>query len=126
MQIVNSSRVSFGPAEAARRMRITIKTLRHYEKRGLLKPRRTAKGWRVYSHEDLARLDQVLAFKAMGFGLAQIASLMDASPDALAFALAAQELHLKGLVKQLNDALGAVRVARGRSVRPGAPVALAA
>ena len=126
MHVVNSPRISIGPAEAARRMRITIKTLRHYERRGLLKPKRTAKGWRVYSHEDLARLEQVLAFRAMGFGLAQIASLLDASPDTVASALAAQELNLKGQVKQLNEALDTVRIARGKPARPGAPVALAA
>ncbi|HEV7691491.1 MAG TPA: MerR family transcriptional regulator [Hyphomonadaceae bacterium] len=128
MHIVNSSLVSIGPAEAARRMRITIKTLRHYERRGLLEPRRTSKGWRVYERADLARLEQVLAFKAMGFGLAQIASLLDASSDVVASALATQELNLEGQMKQLNGALDAVRIARAKPARPasGLPVALAA
>ena len=128
MQIVNSSFVSIGPAEAARRMQITIKTLRHYERRGLLKPRRTAKGWRVYGREDVARLKQILAFKAMGFRLTQIARLLEASPDALALALAGQELELKSQIKQLNGALDAVRAARAKMARPasGAPTALAA
>jgi DNA-binding transcriptional MerR regulator len=118
MHIVNLNVVSIGPAEAARRMRITIKTLRHYEKRGLLKPKRTSKGWRVYETGDLERLRQILAFKAMGFDLAQIAGLVDAAPDAVASALAVQELKLKGQMKQLNDALDAVRKARGKLVRP--------
>jgi DNA-binding transcriptional MerR regulator len=128
MTIVNSTRISIGPAEAARRMRVTIKTLRYYERRGLLTPGRTTKGWRVYGREDMARLERIMAFRAMGFGLSQIASLLDASPDVVAAALAGQELTLKGQVKQLNEALEAVRIARGKPARaaPGLPTAMAA
>jgi DNA-binding transcriptional MerR regulator len=124
----NVRTMTFGPADAARRMRVTVKALRHYEKRGLLKPKRARNGWRVYDRTDLSRLERILAFKAMGFGLAQIASLLDATPDALAEALATQEFRLKGEVRKLNDALDAVRTMRGRPApaRSGAPLALAA
>jgi len=100
------------PADAARRMRITVKTLRHYERRGLLKPGRTAAGWRVYEREDLGRLEQILAFRAMGFQFAQIAVLLDASAETLASALVAQELHLNGHAKRIGDAIETVRRAR--------------
>jgi DNA-binding transcriptional MerR regulator len=100
------------PAKAARRLRVSVKTLRYYETVGLLAPQRTAKGWRVYDRADLARLEEILSFKAMGFGASQIAGLLDATPDALATALAAQELHLERQAAKLKDALDALRERR--------------
>src|ERR1700740_710761 len=85
---------NLGPSAVAKRKGVSIKALRHYEKLGLLQPQRTPRGWRIYARADLLRLDEILAFRAMGFELAQIASLLDATPDAIAAALAAQELHL--------------------------------
>ena len=129
MQSVVRIAAALRPAEAARRTGVTIKTLRHYEKRALLKPKRTARGWRVYERKDIERLEQILAFKAMGFGLSQIASLLDTSPDVIATALAAQELNLKGQAREIGEALDAVRKARGKRAAPGrlgAPLALAA
>ena len=104
--------IAVGPAQAARRLRVSIKALRHYEKRGLLRPKRTRSGWRVYEPEELERLSRILALKAMGFGLSQIAGLLDATPEAMASALATQELQLKGEAKCIRDALDAVRDAR--------------
>lgn len=103
-----------GPAEAARRLGVTIKALRVYEARGLLTPRRTRRGWRYYAPEDLERLSRALAFKAMGFGLSQIATLLDATPDEVAAALVAQDRQLRQRRAALDDALEALRVARGR------------
>jgi DNA-binding transcriptional MerR regulator len=42
----------------ARLTGVTIKALRHYERRGLLSPRRTAAGHRRYTLQDLRRLDE--------------------------------------------------------------------
>lgn len=114
MPIAAPSTAPLRRADAAKRMRVSIKTLRHYEKRGLINPPRTRVGWRLYERKDLERIEQILAFKAMGFGLAQIASLLDASPDVVAAALAAQEVHLEGQAKQIAEALDAVRDARAR------------
>lgn len=103
-----------GPAEMARRLGISIKALRVYEQQGLVKPRRSRRGWRVYTPEDRDRLARALDFKAMGFGLSQIATLLDAGPDAVAVALAGQETHLTGRRLALDDALDALRDARRR------------
>src|SRR5437868_2813547 len=54
---------------------VTAKALRLYEKRGLLKPRRTGAGYRRYSYSDMLRLERVLALKALGLPLKQIAAL---------------------------------------------------
>ncbi len=103
---------ALGPAEAARSLRISIKALRLYESWGLVIPRRTARGWRFYTPEDIERLSRTLALKAMGFGLAQIVGLLDAEPEAMAAALAAQERLLDERRRPLDEALDAVRRAR--------------
>lgn len=103
-----------GPAAAARRLGVSIKALRVYEARGLLTPKRTRQGWRYYAPEDLDRLARALAFKAMGFGLSQIATLLDAAPDEVAAALAAQEHQLNTRRAALDEARDAVREARRR------------
>ncbi|MBP7704648.1 MAG: MerR family transcriptional regulator [Caulobacter sp.] len=105
-----------GPADLARRLGITIKALRVYERQGLVKPRRSRQGWRVYAPEDIERLSRALALKAMGFGLSQIAGLLDAGPDEMAVALAAQEARLVGERARLEKALGSVRDARRQRV----------
>jgi DNA-binding transcriptional MerR regulator len=122
---VKALRIAVGPAEAAKTLRISIKALRHYEKRGLLRPKRTQAGWRLYEPEELDRLSRILALKGMGFELSQIAGLLDAPPEAMAAALAAQELKLKGDAKTINEALDAVRDAR-RRLAPAVTLALAA
>lgn len=108
-----------GPAEMSRRLGISIKALRVYEQQGLVKPRRSRRGWRIYTPEDRNRLARALDFKAMGFCLSQIATLLDAGPDAVAAALAGQEARLMERRVGLDDALDALRDARRRL---GAPV----
>lgn len=100
------------PAEAARRLGVTIKALRLYEDWGLVKPERTERGWRLYAPEDIDRVARALAFKAMGFSLSQIVGLLDAEPGEMAVALAAQERQLINRRTELEEALDAVRRAR--------------
>jgi len=51
---------------------VTVKALRHYERRGLLAPHRTEAGYRRYSIHDLQRLEEILALKSLGLALSQI------------------------------------------------------
>lgn len=114
-----------GPAEAARRLGISIKALRVYERCGLVTPRRTRRGWRAYAAEDLERVSRALAFKAMGFGLSQIATLLDAEPGDVTVALAAQEAQLTDRRAALDNALGNLRDAR-RNLRGATALRLVA
>jgi DNA-binding transcriptional MerR regulator len=52
---------------------VTTKALRLYERRGLLKPRRTRAGYRRYTYSDMLRLERILALKALGLPLKEIA-----------------------------------------------------
>ena len=56
---------------------VTVKTLHHYDRVGLLRPRRTPSGYRVYTRSDLVRLEQILALKTIGFSLNDIRGLLD-------------------------------------------------
>ena len=124
MTVVKSAVPVLGPAQAARRLGISIKALRHYEAHGLVRPKRSLAGWRRYGGEDIERLERLLAFRAMGFPVAQIAALLDASPEHLALALATQERRLERQAAQVGEALAAVRAAR-RGAEPLRAVALA-
>jgi DNA-binding transcriptional MerR regulator len=62
-------------AECARRTGLTVRALRVYERLKLLKPARSAKGWRLYGPEELIRLNTIVALKNFGLSLAQIRKL---------------------------------------------------
>ena len=74
----------FSPAEAARRLGVSVKALRVYEQHGLVKPLRSQADWRAYGPEEMARLHQVLALKRLGLPLARIAELLAGQASTLA------------------------------------------
>jgi DNA-binding transcriptional MerR regulator len=57
---------------------VSIRTLHHYDEIGLLRPASASPaGYRLYSRADLERLQQVLFFKELGFGLREIREILD-------------------------------------------------
>src|SRR4249919_692279 len=59
--------------ELARRTGLTIRTLHHYDEIGLLKPsQHTDSGHRLYTADDVARLQQVISLRQLGFSLEQV------------------------------------------------------
>jgi len=68
--------------EASRRSGFSIKTLRYYERRGLLAPSsRSAGGYRLFTEIDLGRLEFVRQAKALGLTLNEIQELMRATRE---------------------------------------------
>jgi DNA-binding transcriptional MerR regulator len=64
--------------ELARRTGLTVRTLHHYDAIGLLKPSlHTEAGYRVYTASDVARLQQVLSLRQLGFSLDEIRDCLD-------------------------------------------------
>ncbi len=61
---------------------VSVRTLHHYDERGLLKPARIDDwtGYRFYAVEQLPRLNRILALKDLGFSLDQIGGLVDDVP----------------------------------------------
>lgn len=63
--------------EVARLSHVSVRTLHHYDDIGLLTPqRRTAAGYRLYTDSDLERLQQILFYRALEFGLDDIAAML--------------------------------------------------
>lgn len=63
--------------ELSQLTQISIQTLYHYDRIDLLKPSlRLENDYRVYSEQDLSRLQQIIALKYFGFELAQIKKML--------------------------------------------------
>jgi MerR family transcriptional regulator, thiopeptide resistance regulator len=64
--------------ELAKRTGVTVRTLHHYDEIGLLRPSlHTESGHRLYTAGDVARLQQVLSLRQLGFALEQIRDCLD-------------------------------------------------
>ncbi|MFI6448418.1 MerR family transcriptional regulator [Kitasatospora sp. NPDC050543] len=74
--------------QAAAFVGVTIKTVRHYHRLGLIaEPERDGSGYRRYGSADLLRLIQARTLAAAGVPLAEIGELLDADPERFAAAL---------------------------------------
>lgn len=51
---------------------VTARALHHYDRLGLLKPKRTPAGYRAYSAHDFEKLEQIIALKFIGVPLKKI------------------------------------------------------
>lgn len=71
------TQAALGVGELARLAGITVRTLHHYDEIGLLCPGvRSAAGYRLYGDADVARLQRILFYRELGFGLDRIADLL--------------------------------------------------
>ena len=86
--------------ELARRTGSTVRTLHHYDEIGLLKPSLLASSsHRPYATGDVARLQQILSLRQLGFSLEEISDCLDRpgfSP------LEVVELHVAPLREQIR------------------------
>ena len=87
---------------------VTVKALHHYDRLGLLRPRRTGTGYRVYSHEDLERLEQIVALKFLGLPLKQIKAILERPALELRHALRLQ----RKAIERKRALLGQVKIGR--------------
>lgn len=92
---------------------VTVRTLHHYDEVGLVRPSaRTAGGYRAYTAADVERLREVLAYRRLGFGLRQIADLVDdPATDAVAHLR-----RLRGLLLEQRDRAAAMVAAIDRDL----------
>jgi DNA-binding transcriptional MerR regulator len=87
---------------------VTIRTLHHYDRVGLLRPKRSRSGYRVYTVHDLERLEQIVVLRFMGVPLRRIAELLRASPRSLVVHLRAQRGTLEKKQRLLQRAIAAI------------------
>ena len=85
---------------------VTVRTLHYYDRIGLLKPRRSSSGYRLYSLAHLELLEQITALKFLGIPLKEIKILLGSNP--LTFS---ESLHwqLKGLLEKRDRITRAIR-----------------
>lgn len=69
--------------EFAEKAHVSIRTIRYYDQKNLLKPAVRAKGGaRRYTDQDFAKLQQILLLKYLGFSLSEIREMTIGSGDA--------------------------------------------
>lgn len=117
-RFVNSSDGKNGPlriGELARLSGVSADTLRHYERKGLLKPLRQSNGYRQYPQHAVNRVQMIRAAMAIGFrldDLARIFKVRDAggAPCQQVRQLAAAKLaEVEMLLGELTDMRGELR-----------------
>ncbi|MCI0490272.1 MAG: MerR family transcriptional regulator [Blastocatellia bacterium] len=96
-------------SEFARLTGVTVRTLHHYDRLGLLKPSgRTAAGYRLYGQADFARLQQIVTLKFIGFPLKQIGGLLDRNSKDMLAALRLQREILEEKRRRMDLAVEAI------------------
>src|SRR5436190_10694361 len=91
---------------------VTVRTLHHYDRLGLLRPSgRTAAGYRLYGERDLERLQQIVTLKFVGLPLERIRELLDRGPHDLGTRLRRQREALEEKRRQVDLAVRAIREA---------------
>ena len=95
--------------ELAKAVGVSRDTLRHYERKGVIAPARSANGYRVYLTETVERVRLVRRALSVGFTLAELARLFSerkkgGAPCRQAFSLAASKLEdLEERIKEMQN-----------------------
>ncbi|MGJ0846340.1 MerR family transcriptional regulator [Tissierella praeacuta] len=98
--------------EVAKDSGVSIKTLYHYHKIGLLMPKRVAEnGYRYYGDKELKRLQQILFYRELDFPLEKIKETLDSKPNRLNCLheqyslLKSKEQRLAGILRTLEETI---------------------
>lgn len=82
IKIINMTKY-YTSGEFAEKAHISIRTIRYYDQKNLLKPAaRTKSGARRYTDQDFAKLQQILLLKYLGFSLNEIREMTIGAGDA--------------------------------------------
>jgi DNA-binding transcriptional MerR regulator len=112
MKKTNGNR--YPPHQFAKRSGVTVRTLHHYDRIGLLKPSDyTGVGFRLYRDGDFVRLQQIVTLKFIGFSLKEIKRLLERKGSGLSAALRAQRMTLEQKRRHLDSAIQAIAKAEG-------------
>jgi len=105
---------------------VTVRTLHHYDRLGLLKPtHRSASGYRLYRNEDLGQLERILVLRYLGLPLREIADLLaSGGPDSahsLPSTLARQAIVLRERRAGIDRVLQAIERAQQQVQKDAEP-----
>ena len=97
--------------EVAKKMNVTVRTLQHYDREGLLSPSSISEGGRrLYTDKDLITLHQIISLKSLGFSLDDIKERLISleTPADVANALTEQADDIRQKIEQLQASLSAI------------------
>jgi MerR family transcriptional regulator, thiopeptide resistance regulator len=117
---------TFRIQEFAKLAGVTVRALHHYDRLKLLSPaHRSERGYRLYCHEDLGRLERILALRYLGLSLREIAALLNTpisrGAEPLTVTLARQRATLCERRDGLDRVLRAIEHAQQRAQDPAEP-----
>lgn len=94
--------------EAAKKMDVTVRTLQHYDREGLLSPSAMSEGGRrLYTDKDMVKLHQILSLKHLGFSLDDIKNRLIPldTPAEIAAVLTEQTAAVRQKIESLSESL---------------------
>ncbi|NBJ93089.1 MerR family transcriptional regulator [Parablautia muri] len=94
--------------EAAKKMDVTVRTLQHYDRTGLLSPSTMSEGGRrLYTDKDMVKLHQILSLKRLGFSLDDIKNRLISldTPAEIADVLEKQAVAVRQKIESLSESL---------------------
>ncbi|MDP5210427.1 MerR family DNA-binding transcriptional regulator [Microbulbifer sp. 2205BS26-8] len=115
--------LNYSISELAREFDITTRTIRFYEDKGLLKPKRRGQT-RVYSSEERVRLKLILRGKRLGFSLDESREIIDMYDPAhgnveqlqrLLEHIAQKRAHLHQQLRDIESLMGELDEAEARA-----------
>lgn len=117
---------AFRIQEFAKLAGVTVRALHHYDRLKLLSPaHRSERGYRLYCHEDLGRLERILVLRFLGLPLREIAALLNTpagcGPEKLSITLTRQRAALYERRNGLDRILRTIEHAQRRAQDPAEP-----
>jgi DNA-binding transcriptional MerR regulator len=95
--------------QVADELGVTVRTLHHYDEIGLLHPsERSAAGYRLYTTDDLERLQNIVVYRRLGFPLEEISELLDAGGADLESHLRRQRAAVMSRLDELGELVTAI------------------
>ncbi|HEX9060025.1 MAG TPA: MerR family transcriptional regulator [Clostridia bacterium] len=98
--------------EIAELAKVTVKTLHHYHKIGLLMPNKVSEaGYRLYGQKELERLQEILFYRELDFSLADIQKAISDESNRIEILSSQRKLlsmrmrRLECLIKTLDDSI---------------------
>jgi DNA-binding transcriptional MerR regulator len=95
--------------QVAEQFDVTVRTLHHYDAISLLVPsERSQAGYRLYTGEDVTRLQHVVVYRRLGFALEEIALLLDDASADVGEHLRRQRAAVMSRLEEMRDLVTAI------------------
>ncbi|WP_153397075.1 MerR family transcriptional regulator [Ornithinicoccus halotolerans] len=111
-EVAGTEEVLLTVGQVSDRLGVTVRTLHHYDELGLVRPtERSRAGYRLYTREDLTRLQHVVVYRRLGMALDDIAALLEdeqQDADAVVRHLRRQRDAVTSRLEELHELVTAI------------------